>query len=106
MKSFFSLLSGILLSLSFFAQSVELTLEKTELKKDEPLRFEIKASPEILLEMAVFSQNETLVLHQTSRLGSSVTPIEVDMKGYPAGKYFVLILGDDLNLQQEFFVVE
>lgn len=103
MKQFSVLIIGLLFSLCMKAQTVDVVLEKTELKKGEHLHFTIKASPEIQLEIAVFSEDK-VVLHQTSRLSKEEELFDIDMKDFPADAYHVLVLGDDIHIQKDFVV--
>lgn len=103
MKQLFLLFIGIIFSVCVNAQAVEVLLEKTELKKGEHLHFTVKASPEIQLEIAVFSDDK-VVLHQNSRLSDKEELFDIDMKEFPAGSYHVLVSGDDVHIQKDFVV--
>jgi|GEM_PF-6032540 len=103
MKGFSLFIVALLFSLGVKAQTVDVVLEKTELKKGEHLHFTIKASPEIQLEIAVFSEDK-VVLHQTSRLSKEEELFDIDMKDFPADAYHVLVLGDDIHIQKDFVV--
>lgn len=92
-------------SMTAYAQDVKVELSKTEWKRSELVQFVIKASPEHLLEIAVFSEDK-VVLHQTSQLSSEQELFEIDMKEYPADTYHILVLGDDIHIQKDFVLKE
>lgn len=101
MKSLVTLIIVTVFSVVAFAQDVKVELSKTEWKRNEPFQFVIKASPEHLLEIAVFSEDK-VVLHQTSQLSGKDELFEINMKDYPADQYHILVLGDDIRIQKDF----
>ncbi len=101
MKSVVTLIIATVFSVVAFAQDVKVELSKTEWKRSEPFHFVIKASPEHLLEIAVFSEDK-VVMHQSSRLSKEEELIELNMKDYPADNYHILVLGDDIHIQKDF----
>ncbi|HEY8403276.1 MAG TPA: hypothetical protein VIK71_01570 [Flavobacteriales bacterium] len=106
MRTLLTLFAALFITVQAWSQvPVQVELPKTEWKKSEKVHFIVKASPEHLLEIAVFSEEE-VVLYQQSRLSAPQERIELDMSKFPPAKYHILILGDDIHLQKEFYLVE
>jgi hypothetical protein len=106
MRTLFAILIALLFTVQSWSQTpVEVELTKTEWKKSEKFHFVVKASPEHLLEIAVFSEDE-VVLYQQSRLSKPEERIELDMSKFPATKYHILILGDDIHIQKDFLLID
>ncbi len=100
MKSIISFISALVLSTLSFSQAVQLNFNKEELSKSDTLHFTITSSPEILLEIVVFTEDK-LILHQNSRLNSEI-PFDIPMRDYPPGKYRIMVISDDVNIQRDF----
>ncbi len=86
-------------------QDVQVHLNKTEWTLQEPLRFSIQASPELRLEIAVFSE-DTVALYQMAQLSSQEEVFELDMKSFPPNDYTLLVLSDDIRIQKNFILKE
>lgn len=106
MRTLLTLFVALFLTVQCWSQSpVEVELAKTEWNKSEKFQFVVKASPEHLLEIAVFSEDE-VVLYQKSRLSKHEERIELDMSKFPPAKYHILILGDEIHIQKDFYLVD
>jgi hypothetical protein len=106
MRTLLTLFVALFFTFQSWSQSpVEVELAKIEWKKSEKFHFVVKASPEHLLEIAVFSEEE-VVLYQQSRLSKPEERIELDLSKFPATKYHILILGDDIHIQKDFYLVD
>lgn len=65
--------------------------------------FVVRCSADHDIEMIVFS-GEFQALYQKSTLTSGDNKFELHTPDLPEGKYFILVTGDDIHIEKEFFV--
>jgi hypothetical protein len=85
------------------SQVVEVVLEKEVYTTENTIHFVVKCSSEQGLEITVFTDNY-LAMQQKSTLLEGGNPFELKTATMLPGKYFVLVTGNGIHVEKEFFL--
>lgn len=83
------------------SQVVSVHMEKTLLQIGDEISFTVKCLSEQDLEITVFTEGH-LVNTQKAILPAEENPFHFPSADCPAGKYFVLVTGNGIHVEQEF----
>jgi hypothetical protein len=91
-------------SFSSLAQVVQVIMDKTELHKNTDVSFAVRCASEQDLEIVVFC-NEYMPIHQNATLTPGDHPFDFKTNDAPLGKYFILVTGNGIHVEKEFFLI-
>jgi hypothetical protein len=85
------------------AQTVEIIMQKEVFTDQMKTEFVVRCSADYDIEMIVFS-GEFQALYQKSTLTSGDNKFDLHTPDLPEGKYFILVTGEGIHVEKEFFV--
>jgi hypothetical protein len=85
------------------AQVVEVIMDKGVYTTENSIPFTVKCASEQDLEITVFTDTY-LAMQQKSTLLTGINPFELKTENMLPGKYFILVTGNGIHVEKEFFL--